>query len=189
MNINTMKGKSALLSGFLLMTVMGSSGVAFAERVDFTGSAHINRGTCTFSSGSAGLTYDFGDVTPIVAFAATKSAEKSFTMSNCVGVNNLSLSLSSTSTFTVGSGTYKGQWVIPTATGGATGVAFKTELKNGSNYYPLYADNKTAATGSDKYTQTSTVAIKATIIPTVASASNMTAGSLASSAVLNITYQ
>ncbi len=179
-------GKAILVSALLCTTMLGSS--ALAESIDFTASTHINRGTCTLSTGSSGLAFDFGDVTPVVAFGATKSVEKSFQLKSCVAVNSMSLSLSSTSTTNIASGTYQGKWVVPVS-GGATGVAFKTEIKNGSgSYYKLQADDKAAATGSEKYKPETDVYIKTTIVPTVGTYGEMKAGSLASTAVLNITY-
>ncbi|MEG0205553.1 MAG: hypothetical protein RR742_16320 [Citrobacter sp.] len=179
-------GKAILVSALLCTTMLGSS--ALAESIDFTASTHINRGTCTLSTGSSGLAFDFKDVTPVVAFGATKSVEKSFQLKSCVAVNSMSLSLSSTSTTNIASGTYQGKWVVPVS-GGATGVAFKTEIKNGSgSYYKLQADDKAAATGTEKYKPETDVYIKTTIVPTVGTYGEMKAGSLASTAVLNITY-
>ena len=179
-------GKAILVSALLCTTMLGSS--ALAESIDFTASTHINRGTCTLSTGTSGLAFDFGDVTPVVAFGATKSVEKSFQLKSCVAVNSMSLSLSSTSTTNIASGTYQGKWVVP-ASGGATGVAFKTEIKSGSTtYYKLQADDKAAVTGSEKYKPATDVYIKTTIVPTVGTYGEMKAGSLASTAVLNITY-
>lgn len=182
-------GRNAVLVSALLFTgMLGSS--ALAEPINFTASTHINRGTCKLSSGTAGLTFDFKNVTPVEAFAGTKSIEQPFTLSECVAVNSLSFSLSSTNTVNIASGTYKGKWVLP-ATGGATGVAFKTEIKSvavAGTYYPLQADGATLNTGTEKFTPSSTVTVKATVIPTVANTSDMVAGSLASSAVVNITY-
>ncbi|QLO84880.1 hypothetical protein HV334_14185 [Citrobacter sp. RHBSTW-00944] len=188
MNKHLAGRKAALISGLLCAAML--SGSALAERVDFTASTHINRGTCTLSTGTEGLVYDFGEVTPVVAFAGTRNIEQSFKLNNCVAVNNMTLSLSSTSTTDIAAGAYKGKWVIP-ATGGATGVAFKTEVKDDSTgtYYPMQADNQTVNTGTDKFAPQRSVYIKSTIVPTVAAYSNMVSGSLNSTAVVNITYQ
>lgn len=185
-----MERKSVLLSGFLLISLLGGAGSAFADKVDFTASTHINRGTCAISSGTSGLTFDFGNVTPLEAFAATKVIEKNFSLANCVAVNSLKLSLTSTTTTNLASGAYQGTWIIPAA-GGAKGVAYKTEVKNGATgmYHPLYADNKEANTGSDVFVPTYSLYIKSTLIPTVVSTSAMVSGALTSAAVLNITYQ
>lgn len=186
MNKLNLKGKSVFIMSSLCAVILSSS--ALAEKIDFTASTHINRGTCTLSTGSSGLAFDFKDVTPVVAFGATKSVEKSFQLKSCVAVNSMSLSLSSTSTTNITSGTYQGKWVVPVS-GGATGVAFKTEIKNGSgSYYKLQADDKAAATGTEKYKPETDVYIKTTIVPTVGTYGEMKAGSLASTAVLNITY-
>ncbi|PLR40669.1 hypothetical protein CYR55_05145 [Chimaeribacter californicus] len=172
-----------------LLGVMVMSNQVSAEQVDFTASTHINRGTCEISSGAAGITLDFGEVTPLVAMAGTLVKEKSFKLNNCVAVNNLTISLNSDNTTTL-TGTWAGKWVVP-ATGGATGVAFKTEVKNGgeAKYYPLPADNTPPNTGTEKYTPEYSIYIKGTLIPTVASIAQMSGGSLASTAVLNIIYQ
>ncbi|EGT0619263.1 MULTISPECIES: hypothetical protein [Citrobacter] len=187
MNKFKLKGKSVFITGSLCAVML--SGSALAERVDFTASTHINRGTCTLSSGTEGLVYDFGEVTPVVAFAGTRNIEQSFNLQNCVAVNNISVSLSSSSTVNIASGTYQGKWVAP-ATGGATGVAFKTEVKNGATgtYYSLQADNNTLDTGEQKFSPQWSVYIKTTIVPTVSAYSAMVSGSLSSAAVLNITY-
>ncbi|POT57192.1 hypothetical protein C3432_17715 [Citrobacter amalonaticus] len=187
MNKFNLKGKSVFITGSLCAVML--SGSALAEKVDFTASTHINRGTCTLSSGSDGLTYEFGNVTPVEAFAGTKNVEQSFKLNNCVAVNNMSLSLSSTSTADIASGAYQGKWVVP-ATGGATGVAFRTEVKNGATgtYYSLQADNKTMNTGTEKFSPEWSVYIKTTIVPTVDAYSKMVSGSLNSTAVVNITY-
>ncbi|WP_369462355.1 hypothetical protein [Citrobacter braakii] len=187
MNKHLTGRKAALIPGLLCAAML--SGSALAEKVDFTASTHINRGTCTLSTGTEGLVYDFGEVTPVVAFAGTRDIEQSFNLQNCVAVNNMSVSLSSSSTVNIASGTYQGKWVAP-ATGGATGVAFKTQIKNGATgtYYSLQADNNTLDTGTKKFSPQWSVYIKTTIVPTVSAYSAMVSGSLSSSAVLNITY-
>ena len=176
MNKHLAGRKAALISGLLCAAML--SGSALAERVDFTASTHINRGTCTLSTGTEGLVYDFGEVTPVVAFAGTRNIEQSFKLNNCVAVNNMTLSLSSTSTTDIAAGAYKGKW-------------FKTEVKDDSTgtYYPMQADNQTVNTGTDKFAPQRSVYIKSTIVPTVAAYSNMVSGSLNSTAVVNITYQ
>lgn len=191
MNINTMKGKSALLSGFLLM-MMGSSGAAFAvpEQVDFTASVHVNRGTCSFDPTNGNqLTFDFGDVTPTVAMAGTQEQTQQFKLLNCPGVQHLGISLSSTSTITLASGADAGTWIIPAA-GGATGVAYKTSIKSGSTGTPYSIEaNDVVPAGSDSViTNEWSIYVIAKLIPTVASVAAMQSGSLASTAVLNITY-
>lgn len=195
MNINTMKGKSALLSGFLLMMMMGSSGTALAasskETVDFTASVHVKRGTCalTFAESGTSLTYDFGDVSPALAMAGTVKDEKSFKLANCVGVDKLNISLSSANTAVVTAGEYAGTWIKP-ATPGATGVAFKTAIRSGQSsttIYPLQADG-VVSEASKVLDTTYFLYITATVIPTVTSMDQLTSGSLASTAVLNVTY-
>lgn len=187
MNKFNLKGTSISIMSSLCAVIL--SGSALAEKIDFTASTHINRGTCTLSSGTAGLTFNFGDVTPVVAFAGTKTDEKSFKLNDCVAVNRMSVSLSSSNTATIANGTYKGKWVAPPPNG-ATGVAFKTEIKNGASgpYFLLEADDKSLDTGSDTFSPEWSVYIKSTIVPTVSTYGEIKAGSLASAAVLNITY-
>jgi len=187
MNKYNYLGKAGMCAALLSMAAM--SGQVAAEQVDFTASTHINRGTCDLSTGASGITLDFGDVTPMVAMAGTLSKEQSFKLNNCVAVNNMTVSLDAANTTTL-TGTHAGKWVIP-ATGGATGVAFKTEIKNGTtaSYFPLQADNVPPDTGTEKFVPTYNVYIKGTLIPTVTSVTQMSGGSLASTAILNVVYQ
>lgn len=188
MNKQTNKGKAVLFTGFLCTAIM--SGSVLAEKVDFTASTHINRGTCTITSGTTGLVFDFGAVTPRDAFGGQIFNEQSFKLNDCVAVNNITVSLTSPSTTEIISGDYAGKWVVP-AQGGATGVAYKTLVKNGlsADYFPLQADGLVPDTGDKKFVTEWSIYIKATLVPTVAATSEMVAGNLASAAVLNISYQ
>lgn len=170
-----------------LLGIMAISGQVSAEQVDFTASTHINRGTCKVSTGTAGVTLDFGDVTPMNAMAGTLTREQSFKLEECVAVNNLTISLDSANTTTL-TGTHAGKWVIPAA-GGATGIAFKTEMKCGATakYYPLQANN-TPPQVEAAFVPAYPFFIKGTLIPTVSNLAAMKAGSMASTAVLNIVY-
>ena len=188
MNKFKLKGKSVFITGSLCAVML--SGSALAERVDFTASTHINRGTCTLAvtGGGDGLLFDFGEVTPISAFAGTFAKDAEFKLNDCVAVNNINVSLSSANTTTIASGTYAGKWVVP-ASGGATGVAYKTEIRNGrtADYFTIQADGQ-VPTGTQNYVTDWYMGVKATLIPTVASIADMEAGSLASTAVINIAY-
>ncbi|HAT7506635.1 hypothetical protein [Citrobacter braakii] len=187
MNEHLTGRKAVLVSGFVFAAML--SGSVQAEKIDFTASTHVNHGTCSLSSVS--LIYDYGNVTPVEAFAGTESIERLFTLKNCVAVNKMNVSLSAIDITEITSGTYKGKWVVPTTgSGSAKGVAFKTEIKNGATgaYRLFQADNKIIDSGGEDFLSQWSVYIKSTIIPTVAAYSEMGSGSLNSSAVINITY-
>ncbi|MCS2168711.1 hypothetical protein [Scandinavium manionii] len=180
-----------IISGGLFACL--SSSFARAENLDFTASVTVEPTSCTIEQLDDGkLRYDFGEVSPLQVMNGNTFHESSFIIKNCWGTLNgfVDLTLISPSSQEV-TGDDAGKWITPAAgEGKAVGVAYKTELKwTGKQYrdFPVDHTQTSVETGTDNFP--TTVTIMATLIPTVDSQSEMTAGNMDATATIQIAYK
>lgn len=173
-----------------IFTSLGSS-FARAENLDFTASVTVEPTSCTIEQLDDGkLRYDFGEVSPRQLMEDNLSRESSFNVKGCIGTKDgyIDLTLVSDNTVTL-TGDNAGTWVIPApGEGKAAGMAYQTDMKYDNRAYASFPVD-TPKQVSTSITLDTIVSIRATLIPTVATAKLLTPGNMDTTATVQISYR